>query len=78
MTDKNALPSSSDPAKQDDIPPIPDNPVTKHYPLLAHLQEEDDSTRLEMFTKVLAQVQEELDRLDPHTDGKASPRQGSR
>lgn len=49
-----------------DIPPIPDDPVTDTYPLLAHLEDEDDSQRLQAFTQVLAEMRGELDRLpDP-------------
>lgn len=63
----------SDENDETDIPPIPDDPVTDTYPLLAHLEDEDDSQRLQAFTQVLSEMRGELDRLSdpdaPHHDG---------
>ncbi len=53
----------SDTDNETDIPPIPDDPVTDTYPLLAHLEDEDDSQRLQAFTQVLEEMRGELDRL---------------
>lgn len=55
------------------VPPIPDDPVTDTYPLLARLEDEDDSQRLQAFTQVLTEMRGELDRLPdpdaPRRDG---------
>jgi hypothetical protein len=67
-------------SSQPSLPPIPDDPVTGRYPLLSHLADQDDASRLQAFSQVLQEMRGELDRLAgsdaPRTD--AHQRQGRR
>lgn len=72
LTDSRQQASDNAPASDNtpdipDIPEIPTDPVTDEYPLLAHLADEDDETRLNAFTQVHEQLRGELNRLStPH------------
>lgn len=62
-------PTRPDPDSQEPvIEPIPSDPITDRYPLLAHLNDEDDGARLEAFSQVLQEMRGELDRLSSHAD----------